>query len=107
MMNVFGRTLKKKGTEGRDHWAGHHVTVMIGKNVKAGVIGGLVPTIANDDYIAGAIDSATGMLSATGDIPPEQTLASTGKTFNALLGVPNDVIESSMTSGKVIAAAVA
>jgi len=53
------------------------------------------------------IDSATGMLSATGDIPPEQTLASTGKTFNALLGVPNDVIESSMTSGKVIAAAVA
>jgi len=107
MMNVFGRTLKKKGTEGRDHWAGHHVTVMIGKNVKAGVIGGLVPTMANDDYIAGGIDSTTGMLSATGDIPPEQTLASTGKTFNALLGVPNDVIESSMTSGKVIAAAVA
>ncbi len=35
MYNVFGRTLKKKGTRGRDHWASHHVTLMIGKPIRA------------------------------------------------------------------------
>ncbi|MDX2054659.1 MAG: DUF1501 domain-containing protein [Polyangiaceae bacterium] len=101
MMNVFGRTLKKKGMEGRDHWAGHHVTVMIGKNVKGGVVGGLVPTDKNDDYIASAIDSATGLASATGDVSADLTLSSTGKTLNAVLGVPNDVIDMGVTTGKV------
>ncbi len=56
--NVFGRTLKKKGTLGRDHWGSHHCTVPIGRSVKRGVVGGLEPR-ASDSY-ATPIDSKTG-----------------------------------------------
>ena len=45
-MNVFGRNLSgiQKVTDrtGRDHYGNHSVMVMIGKNVKPGVIGGVV-----------------------------------------------------------------
>ena len=45
-MNVFGRNLNgiQKVTDrtGRDHYGNHSVMVMIGKNVKPGVIGGVV-----------------------------------------------------------------
>ena len=46
--------------------------LLIGKNVKPGVIGGLVP--AGRDLGAGAFDSRTGMLSANGDVPPDARL---------------------------------
>jgi hypothetical protein len=42
-MNVFGRTLLRKGTAGRDHWPRHAVSLLIGKRVRAGVVGGVVP----------------------------------------------------------------
>ena len=45
-MNVFGRNLNgiQKVTDrtGRDHFGNHSVMVMIGKNVKSSVIGGVV-----------------------------------------------------------------
>ena len=46
-MNVFGRNLsgiqKVIDRTGRDHYGNHSVMVMIGKNVKPGVIGGVIP----------------------------------------------------------------
>ena len=41
-LNVFGRTLLRKGTAGRDHWPRHAVSLLIGKRVRAGVVGGVV-----------------------------------------------------------------
>jgi hypothetical protein len=67
MYNVFGRTLKKNGVNGRDHWGSHHATVMMGKNIKAGVVGGLEPK--NNDYYATTIDSKTGAAAGTSPSP--------------------------------------
>src|SRR5205085_9057497 len=82
MYNVFGRTLIKHGTQGRDHWASHHTTVMIGKPIRPGVIGGLEPQAG--DYYASPIDSKTGKgVTGGGDIPFADTLAAMGKTLGA------------------------
>src|SRR5205085_10308136 len=82
MYNVFGRTLKKLGTAGRDHWASHHTTVMIGRAIRPGVIGGLEPQAG--DYYASPIDSKTGKgVTGGGDIPFADTLAAMGKTLGA------------------------
>src|SRR5262249_14205519 len=41
-MNVFGRTLvAKDNTNGRNHHGDHHVTIMMGKPFKGGVVGGV------------------------------------------------------------------
>ena len=70
-MNVFGRNLNgiQKVTDrtGRDHYGNHSVMVMIGKNVKPGVIGGVVAA-TNGAYSAGDIDSATGAQVTGGDV---------------------------------------
>ncbi len=106
MYNVFGRTLKKLGTKGRDHWAGHHVTVMIGKAIKGGVVGGLEPKAG--DYYATPIDSGSGASApGGGDIPFDQTLAAMGKTLGAALGVDRGTLDKEIKGGKVVAATVA
>src|SRR5260370_40492949 len=66
MMNVFGRTLSAShgATNGRNHHGDHHVTVLIGKPMKGGVVGGLEP--ANNDYRATSIDSRSGGAGAGG-----------------------------------------
>ena len=56
--NVFGRTLKKNGVTGRDHWGSHHATMMMGAGLRAGVVGGLEPKAS--DYYATPIDSQSG-----------------------------------------------
>jgi hypothetical protein len=106
-MNVFGRTLAlaRKGVNGRDHLANHHCTVMIGKGLKGGVIGGVEPRAG--DYAAQAIDSRTGRGGAGGDIPLEQTLGAMGKTLGAAVGLPEDVLNENITTGKIIGAALA
>jgi uncharacterized protein (DUF1501 family) len=104
-LNVFGRTFKKKGNAGRDHNSGHHAMVLMGDGVKGGVVGGLQPNDDGSDYIATAIDSATG--EKGGDIPFEETLASAGKTLGAVLGVPSDRLDKMIKGGKVVQSVVA
>jgi hypothetical protein len=100
--NVFGRTLKKNGILGRDHWGSHHATILMGKNVKAGVVGGLEPKA--NDYYATAIDSRTG--GKGGDIPFAETLAAMGKTLGAAVGVQPAVLDRYIAGGKVVTGAI-
>jgi len=69
------------------------------------VIGGVAP--GGGDYAAVAINSATGAGGSGGDISPVESLASFGKTTLAAVGVDAGVIASSITTGKVVPAALA
>jgi hypothetical protein len=101
--NVFGRTLKKLGLRGRDHWGSHNTAVLIGPRIRAGVVGGLEPKAM--DYYATAIDSKTG--AKGGDIEFGQTLPALGKTLGAALGIPSPVLDATITGGRVVTAAIA
>jgi Protein of unknown function (DUF1501) len=104
MYNVFGRTLKKNGTAGRDHWASHHTTVMIGKSISPGVIGGLEPMAG--DYYALPIDSVSGKgVPGGGDIAFADTLGAMGKTLGAAVGLDQAVLDQNITRGKIVRAA--
>lgn len=107
MMNVFGRTLIKLGLAGRDHWASHHATVMIGKGIRAGVVGGLEPKAG--DYYATPIDSSTGRAApgGGGDIAFADTLGAMGKTLGVAVGVARGVLDQQISQGKPVAAALA
>src|SRR6185295_11679843 len=106
MLNVFGRTLVKKGLTGRDHWASHHVTVMIGKPIRGGIVGGLEPQAG--DYAATGIDSASGRAAPSGgDVPFASTLGAVGKTLGAAVGIDRAVLNANITQGKVVTAALA
>jgi len=101
MYNVFGRTLKKNGLNGRDHWGSQHATVLIGKPFKAGMIGGLEPKAM--DYYCTPIDSASGRgISGGGDIPFAETLSALGKTLGAAVGVAPTVLDRYISGGKVV-----
>jgi altronate dehydratase len=99
-LNVFGRTLGPGNTDGRQHNENHQVSITIGNPIKGGVVGGLAP-IAKD-YGATAIDSKTGLSSASGDIAAVDTLASYGQTLLAAVGVDAATIASQINSGKVV-----
>jgi hypothetical protein len=105
-MNVFGRNLsgitKVTDRTGRDHYGNHSVMVMFGKNVKPGVIGGVIPnstTSATPAYQAGDIDSATGAQVTGGDIPATRTHAAAVRTLGAALGIPDTVAAGDYTAG--------
>jgi hypothetical protein len=103
-LNVFGRTLLRKGTVGRDHWPRHAVSLLIGKRIRAGVVGGLVPY--QDDFTSVGIDSATGRpVDGGGDIPYEDTLGAVGKTIGTAVGIAASTLDAAITAGKPIAAA--
>jgi uncharacterized protein DUF1501 len=104
MLNVFGRTLKNQGYAGRTHWANHHCAVLIGKNVRPGIIGGLIPQ--GNDYQASPIDSASGRASMSGDISFNESLGSMAKTVGRAIGVPQSVLDQNILSGKVVPAAI-
>lgn len=106
-MNVFGRTMsiRRKGLAGRDHLASHHCTVLIGKNVRGGVIGGVEPR--GQDFSAMSIDSKTGQGVTGGDIRYEDTLAAVGKTIGAAVGVNPSALDDTITAGKIVTAALA
>jgi hypothetical protein len=94
--NVFGRNLagisKVTSRTGRDHWGNHNVSVMIGKNFKSSVVGGVTADSSNDGgYAASGIDSATGASNNSGDIPANQTMVAAAKTLGAGLGIPDSV----------------
>jgi hypothetical protein len=104
MYNVFGRTLKKLNLAGRDHWASHHATVMIGKGVRPGVVGGLMPQAG--DYYATGIDSKSGKpVPGAGDVPFAETLAAMGKTLGAAVGVPASLLDAQIAQGKIVTGA--
>ena len=111
-LNVFGRNLnsiaKAEARAGRDHYGNHAVMVMIGKNVKPSVIGGLTTPSGSTALQASAIDSATGAASASGDIPAAQTHVAAARTLGIALGIPSSVIAGDFITsagGKVVNAA--
>lgn len=104
-LSVFGRTLGKKGTAGRDHNLNHHVMMISGANVQGGVFGGI--TESGNDFGATAIDSVTGEGGGGGDIPQEETLEAAGKTLAAACGLSADRIDLRISGGKVIEPAIA
>ncbi|MEL6182975.1 MAG: hypothetical protein AAFU79_00030 [Myxococcota bacterium] len=103
-LNVFGRTLRKKGTAGRDHNRGHHVTVMMGPGLRGSVIGSIERS--GNDYVSTAIDSTTGA-GGGGDIPFEETLGSMAKTLGTALGVDRATLDAHIELGKPVTAALA
>jgi hypothetical protein len=114
-MNVFGRNLnnisKLTGTNpgGRDHFGNHNVMVIIGKNVKSSVIGGVVAD-KNGTYVASGISSTTGAADASGDIDQAHTQVSAARTLGAALGIPDAVAANdyiAAAGGKVVTAALA
>lgn len=108
LLNVFGRTLQRHGRVGRDHWAGHHTAILIGKPFAGGVIGGLEPR--DGDFAATAICAATGEAAAPGArdaVPAAETLPALGKTLGRGLGVAAAPLEAAFPAGQVIRAALA
>jgi hypothetical protein len=112
-LNVFGRNLNgiQKVTDrtGRDHFGNHSVMVMIGKNVKSSVVGGVVAA-TNGVYSAGDIDSATGAQVTGGDVSSTKSQAAAVRTLGAALGIPDSVAASDYTAGaggKVVTGALA
>jgi hypothetical protein len=111
-LNVFGRNLngiaKVQARTGRDHYGNHAVTVMIGKNVGQGVIGGVVAG-SSGAYAATGIDSTTGAASASGDIPVAQSHIAAARTLGAVLGIPDSVLTDDFVAdagGKIVTSAV-
>jgi hypothetical protein len=84
--------------------------VIIGKNVKSCVIGGVVAD-SKGTLVAAGIDSATGAAAASGvDVDASKTQVSAARTLGAALGIPdglaaNDYIAAA--GGKVVTAALA
>jgi hypothetical protein len=94
-LNVFGRNLngisKTESRSGRDHYANHAVNVMIGKNVRGGVVGGVMPI--SDRLSSGAlgaadIDPATGAGTPGASIPWVDTDLAMARTLAVALGIP-------------------
>ncbi|HSQ64301.1 MAG TPA: DUF1501 domain-containing protein [Polyangiaceae bacterium] len=104
-LNVFGRTMAPGTENGRNHNNNHQVSLMIGKPFKGGVVGGVAADAK--DYSAMAIDSATGNGATGGDITALDSLASFGKTVMQAVGVDSAAISTQITSGKVVAGAIA
>ena len=118
-LNVFGRNLngisKTDSKSGRDHYGNHSVAVIIGKNVKGGVYGGVTNVSggfgsSGEALGASDIDSASGASVASGgDVPREETHISMARTLGAALGIPQAELDKSFvgSGGKLVSAALA
>ena len=102
-LNVFGRTLREKGTRGRNHNLNHHVMMVSGANVNPGVIGSVARS--GNDFGATAINSTTGAGGGNADIPANQTLEAATKTLGCALGISADRMNTRINRGKIIRAA--
>lgn len=102
--DVFGRNFKVGDLHGRDHWSAHATTLLVGKNVRGGLVGGTVAR--GGDYSATGIDSATGAgVVDGGDIKFEETLAAVGKTIGAAIGITPETLDTEVSGGRIIRAA--
>jgi hypothetical protein len=104
-LNVFGRTLGPANTDGRQHNPNHQVSIAVGKPFRGGVVGGIAPSMG--DYAAQPFDSASGHVSASGDVPPLSSLGAFAQTMLAAVGVPPSTITARVTDGKIVQAALA
>lgn len=98
-LNVFGRTLKRNGGGGRDHNGDHHAMCIFGPRINGGMAGGIEE---GRDFGATGIDSATGASTADGDITPDESLESVFRTLGTAVGVPEEVLDTTVAGGKVI-----
>ena len=105
-LNVFGRTLKSLGTAGRNHWADHQVSLLIGPKVKPGVVGGVEYAATKGEHIALPIDSASGQGTANGDLKEADLLGSFGKTLCTAVGMAPTVTDKLIARGKTIASSI-
>ena len=92
-MNVFGRNLngiaKVTDRTGRDHYGNHTVMVMIGKNVKPGVFGGVIAATERHLRPRATSTRRRARQVTGGDIPATKTHASAVRTLGAALGIPD------------------
>ncbi|MEO6603407.1 MAG: DUF1501 domain-containing protein [Polyangiaceae bacterium] len=102
-LNVFGRTLERNGSGGRNHNQNHHVMALFGKHIKPGVIGGVAAT--NHGFSALPIDSKTGKGHERGDIAPSASLAAAARTLGHALGISQDRLDFRMGAGALVQAA--
>ena len=103
LLNAFGRTLRKRGIAGREHWAHHHTGILIGKPFRGGVIGGIAP--GEGDFCALPIDSQTGRGGPGGDIQASESLVAFAHTLARGMGLPDTVLAQSFPAGKFVRAA--
>ncbi|HNN96943.1 MAG TPA: DUF1501 domain-containing protein, partial [Pseudomonadota bacterium] len=103
MLNAFGRTLRKRGIAGREHWAHHHTGLLIGRGFRGSVIGGVAP--GEGDFCALPIDSQSGRGDEHGDIPVAESLSAFARTLLRGVGVSESQIAQLVTGGKVVRAA--
>lgn len=103
MLNPFGRTLRKRGVAGREHWAHHHTGLLIGRSFRGGVIGGVGP--GEGDFCALPIDSQSGRGDEHGDVAVADSLAAYARTLLRGVGVPEGQVAVLVPTGKVIRAA--
>jgi hypothetical protein len=113
-LNVFGRNLngsKVEGRAGRDHYANHAVSVLIGKNVAPGVTGGIALGTGggfgggSSQLAAAHIDSTTGLPAPDGDVPSSETYGALARTLGVALGIPSSALAPDFNAnagGKVI-----
>jgi hypothetical protein len=109
-LNVFGRSLRRASSGGRNHNGNHHCMVVFGPNIKAGVVGGFKAINAassTTDMKAAPINSVTGGTGGITDIPFEHTLASVGKTLIKAVGISDTRLNLRVDGkvGKVISGA--
>jgi hypothetical protein len=96
-LNVFGRNLVGDPQGGRDHWSRHAVSLMIGKCVRGGVVGGLEPD--GEDFVCSTIE-AGGV-----SVPFEETLVAVGKTIWAATGAEYAAIDEAIPQSAILDAA--
>ncbi len=108
-LNVFGRTLKKKGMAGRDHNSGHHCMVLMGDGIRGGIVGGVELKSNGSDYRAQSIDSTTGagVPGEGGDILYEDTLGAVGKSLGYAMGIDSGRMDELLPPGKVVTSVLA
>ena len=101
-LNVFGRTLTQLGSAGRNHWAEHHASVIIGSKIRGSVVGGVQLNSALGEYTAMPVDSASGTATINGDVVTTDLLASFGKTLCHAVGLPQSLYDQQISKGKPI-----
>jgi hypothetical protein len=99
-LSVFGRTLKRQGLWGRDHWPLHNAALLMGAPFRGGVVGGVVAQ--DGDYGAAAIDSRTGIASERGDITVADSQPSLLRTLGQGVGIEAAILDKHLPGSKPI-----
>lgn len=99
-LSVFGRTLKREGLIGRDHWPLHNTALLMGAPFRGGVVGGVVAQ--EGDYAAQAIDSRSGQPSPGGDIKPSDSEQALLRTLAQGVGIDGPVVAKTFPQGKPV-----